>query len=204
MKTLKYIMIVFIFPLVLCADINKEYSELFSKKLKVLDIIDCKNVLDDWERNVPLMHITIEGLRACLVLVEGNIWKSYSMMEDVLTELEGNHFSTEIADSIRDLYMKAWNFFSSEKSLISFTHEYAQILLCKNNQPKGVKVKYWFGVAQLVAACLVAPFNPPTAAALALSGLNTTAQAVGEALDNKDEWERNLTNRQRINPENIH
>jgi len=76
-------------------------------------------------------------------------------------------------------------------------------MLCKGKQPKGVKIKYWFGIAQIAAACFVAPFSPPAAAALALSGINTTVQAAGEALDNKEQWERNLNGRQRITPDNM-
>ena len=66
-----------------------------------------------------------------------------------------------------------------------------------------MKVKYWFGIAQIVAACFVAPFNPPAAGALALSGINTTAQAAGEALDNKEQWKQNLNERQRMTPNNV-
>ncbi|MCB1109868.1 MAG: hypothetical protein KDK64_02715 [Chlamydiia bacterium] len=66
-----------------------------------------------------------------------------------------------------------------------------------------MKIKYWFGVAQIVAACVVAPFNPPVAGALAISGINTTVQAAGEALDNKENWERNLNERQNMNPDTM-
>ena len=77
------------------------------------------------------------------------------------------------------------------------------IMLCGGKQPKGVKVKYWFGIAQIVAAVVVAPFNPPAAGALALSGLNNTIQAAGDAMDNKEEWERNLNDRQHMGPDSM-
>ena len=39
--------------------------------------------------------------------------------------------------------------------------------LCKQEQPSGVKLKYWFGVGQILVGVLAAPFSAGTSTALA-------------------------------------
>ncbi len=205
---LKYILMILILPSIVCASTNEEYSGLFAKKLEAYDVYGCRQVLEQWEDEKPEMKFIIDGLQASLVLVEGNLCESYEIMKDSLEVLEGSVLPSDKTAFIRDLYLQVWKFNSHEDSqslsisnMVSLTGLY----LCdgeKVDQPTGLKLKYWFGIAQLVAACVVAPFNPPAAGALALSGLNTTVQAASEALDNKREWERNLDDRQRITPEN--
>lgn len=170
------------------------------------DIEGCHHVLDEWESYEPQASPTIHGLRATVVLMEGDVIKSKLMMEEALASLEGTTLSSESADTIRGFYTQALHFASYDEDLELVSYlggSSAMVVLCKGKQPKGVKVKYWFGIAQIVAAVVVAPFNPPAAGALALSGLNTTIQAAGDAMDNKEEWERNLNDRQHMGPDSM-
>ncbi|MGB7979087.1 MAG: hypothetical protein WCF19_08050 [Chlamydiales bacterium] len=73
--------------------------------------------------------------------------------------------------------------------------------LCKQEQPSGVKLKYWFGVGQILVGVLAAPFSAGTSTALILSGTAMVVDAASDALNNKENWERELNDRQRMNPD---
>ena len=200
-----YIMIILFSPLVLFGDMSEKFSETFAQKLRLQNVKECSNLLDEWEVCEPHRLDTIQGLRACVVLLEGNIIQSIQMMEEALPNLEKKSLSPETADIIRNLYDKAMNFvFCDEELSSSQVSSRALMLLCRQTQLKGVKIKYWFGIAQIIAACVVAPFTPPAAGALALSGINITVQAAGEALDNMEQWEKALNRRQRIAPDDVY
>ncbi len=42
----------------------------------------------------------------------------------------------------------------------------------------------------MVAGCVVAPFNPPTAAGLIATGVSTVVHASADAVDNMEKWEK--------------
>ena len=193
-----------LFPILVFSNMNEKYTELFAEKLIERNINGCHQILDEWERYEPHILPTIQGLRATVLLFEGNIVESAILMYGALDKLEGTTLSEETVQSIRELYAQARNFQPEESKVVSSqVVTTPNVVLCRGNQPKGVKMKYWFGVAQIVAACVVAPFNPPVAGALAISGINTTVQAAVEALDNKESWERNLNERQHMNPDTM-
>ena len=64
-----------------------------------------------------------------------------------------------------------------------------------------MKLKYWFGVGQILVGVLAAPFSAGTSTALILSGAAMVVDAASDALNNKDNWERELNERQRLNPD---
>jgi hypothetical protein len=73
--------------------------------------------------------------------------------------------------------------------------------LCKQEQPGGVKLKYWFGVGQILVGVLAAPFSAGTSTALILSGTAMVVDAASDALNNQENWERELNDRQQMNPD---
>ncbi|MBI3258995.1 MAG: hypothetical protein HYZ54_05935, partial [Ignavibacteriae bacterium] len=94
--------------------------------------------------------------------------------------------------------------------LENFSFKATKIELCKHKhkhkrhspkQPKGVRFKYWLGISQIVGGCILMPFNPAAGSALILSGTATTGDAVSDALNNKENWEKDLNDRQRIGPD---
>jgi len=96
----KCVILLLSFPLFLCADINKEYSESFIQNLNSKNIHECHKILDDWEFCNPDIRSTIIGLKAVLVLVKGDIIKSISMMESALSALKSTTLSNEIIYTI--------------------------------------------------------------------------------------------------------
>jgi len=64
-------------------------------------------------------------------------------MEDALSAFESTTHSNELIYTIRNFYKFALSFISYETIVSSTSYK-----LCNNQQPKGVKLKYWFGVAQ--------------------------------------------------------
>lgn len=188
-------------PFLLFGRANDDIFTIFAKSLTEKNVEECHQVLDEWQSYEPTMGPTILALRASVLLLEGNIILSAKMMDEALSTLERTTLPIEAAEMIRNLYRQTLNFMSFDEMSASPCGLFgAPILLCKVEQPTGVKLQYWFGVAQILTACVVAPFNPPVAGALALSGITTTIQASAQALDNKNEWERNLNERQRANP----
>jgi hypothetical protein len=73
--------------------------------------------------------------------------------------------------------------------------------ICKQSQPKGVKLKYWFGVGQIVIGILAIPFSGGASSALILSGTATVVDAASDALNNQENWDRELNERQKIDPD---
>ena len=91
---------------------------------------------------------------------------------------------------IREYYANIWSFSSTGADLPSYNRNHSYIRLCKADQPKSLKFSYWLGVAQVLAACIIAPFNPPVAGTLALNGINMAVQAGCEAHKNMEQWEQ--------------
>ena len=58
-----------------------------------------------------------------------------------------------------------------------------------------------FGVGQILVGVLAAPFSAGTSTALILSGTAMVVDAASDALNNKENWERELNDRQRMNPD---
>ena len=123
-------------------------------------------------------------------------------MEEALVELEGTLIASKLAEILRSVYQECWKFSDYEKELTSLKHQ-PHIELCKRKQPKGTSLKYWLGVTQIVVGCIAAPFSAGLSTALISTGLAFTADAVCDSLNNMDQWERELNDRQRITPENI-
>tara|TARA_A100001015_G_C14910657_1_gene680341 strand:+ start:542 stop:703 length:162 start_codon:yes stop_codon:yes gene_type:complete len=46
---MKYLLLILFFPFFLMADINEEYSELFSQYLAEENFEKCEEILNDWE-----------------------------------------------------------------------------------------------------------------------------------------------------------
>ena len=62
-------------------------------------------------------------------------------------------------------------------------------------------MKYWFGVAQIVAGCIAAPFSEGTSTALIMSGAAIVVSATSDSLNNMENWEQDLNRRQGMSPE---
>ncbi|MCB1109867.1 MAG: hypothetical protein KDK64_02710 [Chlamydiia bacterium] len=116
---LKWLLGVVLLPILVFSNMNEKYSELFAEKLIEQDINGCHQILDEWERYEPHMLPTIQGLRATVLLFEGNIVESAALMDEALDKLEGTTLSEETVQSIRELYAKAKCFQSGESKVIS-------------------------------------------------------------------------------------
>lgn len=197
---MKRLFLFFIFsPFLLFADLREDYVELFGENFNVQEIQQCNDILDDWEKNIPEDYGILEGLRATILLSEGKLNESNMKMEKALLIMGESFMSPKTAALIREYFLKAQEF-DDDHYVSTSSNSSFYIELCNNKQPRGVKFRYWFGVAQIVAGCITAPFSAGTSIALVTAGTATLGSAVGDSLDNKDRWEEDLNHRQKIAP----
>ncbi len=117
-------------------------------------------------------------------------------MDHFIHSLSVEELSDPMMSFVLQVYYKALPASSVEQ--IGFI---GMIRICKQEQPSGVKLKYWFGVGQILVGVLAAPFSAGTSTALILSGTAMIVDAAADALNNKENWESELNDRQRINPD---
>lgn len=160
-----------------------------------------RQVLERWHAASPEDIPYITGMHAALYLMEGNIEQSKFVMQKACSQLSQIDFPKELLNSIIELFISL----PDDKMDHTLTVEHplipGMVQLCKGKQPKGVKFKFWIGVAQVVGGCLAMPFNPVAGGALIGAGASCVIDATSDALDNKEKWEQDLNDRQRIKPE---
>jgi len=185
--------------------IARDHLEVFTQSFSEKNYERCLQVLDQWEEQQDDTHIgTILGLRSSVFLARGEFEKSFNMMHKSLCFLEDLGLSESDLAFIQELYCS--ESFQTELSeelsenLMSFGNSMTPFLLCKNKrkQPRGVRLKFWGGVAGIVAGCLTMPFNPAAGLILIGGGSKYVFDATTESLDNQDDWERELDDRQKI------
>lgn len=192
---MKYLFLFFLFPFFLSAEINQDFSEAFSKYMFEQDFDRCDEILFEWKLYNTLPHSSYEMLKACLCFARGEIEEGKRIF----------HKNIEaIPDSFLDFLINLIENDPPEFSEITevcsfngFTH------LCKKTQPRRIKVVYWLGVTKIVAGCIAMPFNPTVGMNLIGAGITAVTVVSAEALDNKDEWEKNLNDRQKMTPNEI-
>lgn len=202
---LKFLFSLLFLPVFLNASINSEYFKEFSSSLQSENYAECRKVLFEWDRENSEISSYIKGLEGAVYLAEGNIEKCIELIDESVIELTHQNVPEETIQCILDWKERAINFMDTEElKTVSYSNAKNPgdlIFLCKQQQPKGVKLKYWFGVAQIVAGCLAAPFSGGTSTALIMSGTAVVVSATADALNNMEDWERDLNHRQRMAPE---
>jgi hypothetical protein len=186
-----------IFPLCIFASpLSSRYGESFVHSFQQGDFLDSLQILDEWGAFEPEQKSKITGMRAAVYLSVGQIEEGTLLMDQFIHSLSAEELSDPMMTFILQVYYKALP--SSSMEQISFT---GMARLCKQEQPSGVKLKYWFGVGQILVGVLAAPFSAGTSTALILSGTAMVVDAASDALNNKENWERDLNDRQRMNPD---
>ena len=196
---MKYLILLFFFPFLLFSQHSEYVAEQFSNAFQEENFSLCNEILSEWVFEGDLLSEEILALRASILIADGKIHQGKLLLQDALERLPSSPFLDSVKTIIKDLAAQYIGLsFSTECSPNSI------IRLCKDKQSKGVKVRYWFGVAQMVAGCIVAPFNPAAGGGLILTGLSTVVHAGADAIDNKEDWERKERERQQMNPKFQH
>jgi hypothetical protein len=161
------------------------------------------DVLNRWYEKSPQDVAYINGMCATLYLMDGQLKKSKEIMQTACAQLSQTSFPKELLDTIIELFISLPNdtidnTYEVENSLAS-----GRLHLCKRKQSKGIRFKFWVGVAQVVGGCIMMPFNPVAGGALIGAGASCVIDATSDALDNKERWEQELNDRQGITPENF-
>ena len=180
----------------------EECLEGFAEGLLTNRFEECLLLLDKYEEEHWQNNDLMNALRATVLLSTGKLEESSSLMAESISVLERSFLPSKCASLIRDLYEKAWEFYEKEDSYYT-RNSSPTVRLCKETQPKGVKFKFWLGVGQIAAGCLLAPVSGGLSTALIASGAAMTADAVADSLNNMDQWEKNLNERQKIDPNNL-
>lgn len=194
---MKHLFLILCFPFFLMADINEEYSELFSSYLSEENFDKCEEILDAWEGYRETEPGQITALRASLLLCEGEIEEGKSLLEKALNNIPDSCLSDSMKSVIKKMIEQSPSLPLASKGISS-----PHIILCKRKQPKGVSFRYWFGVAQVVVGCVVAPFNPAVGGGLIATGIGTVVNAGADCMDNMEKWEKEAQERQRMGTEN--
>lgn len=190
-----------IFPMLVFASSEDYYVQSFVDRFQEKEFNKSLQILDHWEISQPFHKSRIGGMKAAVYLAMGDIEKSKYFMSEFIEDMKNSGISDPSLDYVIQLYKKVVEMSVEEEQTPNvFTH------LCKSDkskceQPTGVKLKYWFGVAQILAGIIAAPFSAGASGALILSGTAMTIDAAADALDNKADFERNLNERQRIDPD---
>lgn len=187
------------------ADLASSYIEKMAQCLQEADVAKGREVLERWYAECPEDIPYITGMHATLYLMDGEIDQSKYVMQKACAQLSQINFPKELLDTIIELFIslpddKMDHTLTVENPLIPGM---VQLIKDKVKQPRGVKFKFWIGVAQVVGGCLAMPFNPVAGGALIGAGASCVIDATSDALDNKEKWEQDLNDRQRITPENF-
>jgi len=180
----RYVFVIFLSCFV-WGSLNQKHSDLFAKHLTEQDYENCYQVLDDWKTYGSLDRVQQMGLYACVMLSQGDILEGKELLSRSLSMISPDFISNDLKQKL--LSMLNENAFVSAAKLPSSSDN---ISLCKRTQPKGVCFRYWLGVSQVVAGCLVMPFSPATGSTLIASGVTTVAHAAADCMDNKERMER--------------
>jgi len=186
-----------LFPLFIFASplsISNRYAESFIHYFQEEQFLESLQTLDEWEAFEPEQKSKITGMRAAVYLSKGDLEKGSLLMDKFIHSLSDEELLDPMMNFALQIYYKTRSVSVKPTSLRGMAH------LCKLEQPSGVKLKYWFGVGQILVGVLAAPFSAGTSTALILSGSAIVVDAASNALNNKENWERELNERQRMNP----
>lgn len=190
-------------PFIVCASSFsndlESYANDFAECLKTQSTLEGWTILKEWEKEHPENFASIKGLSSVLHLLEGDLFLSISLMKEAQEELYNEGFPPNLLNMINELYTHL----EKDSILFSYENDNQTITLCGGTQPRGVKFKFWIGVAQITGGCLLMPISPVAGVALIGAGAGCVIDATASALDNKEQWENELNQRQRIGPENL-
>lgn len=192
---MRYLFIL-LFPVFAFTSFDDYYIQSFADHFQRGDFTESLEILERWETLQPPHGNRILGMKAAVYLAQGDLEKSKILMDECVKHFESNEISDPLLLGIITMYYK-----SLENTSENFLMPIGLFQLCKQGQPKGVKLKYWFGVGQIVVGVLAVPFSAGTSTSLILSGTAMVVDAASDAINNKENWERNLNERQRINPD---
>lgn len=186
---------IFLFPTFIFASFDDYYIQAFSNHFRRGSFSESLEVLEHWEISQPTHRNRILGMKAAVYLARGDLEKSRTLMDQCVKNFKSDEISNPLLLGIIRMYYKSLEDVSENLSLTPIGGQ-----SCKQEQPKGVKLKYWLGVGQILVGVLAAPFSSGTSTSLILSGTAMLVDAASDALNNKENWERELNERQRINP----
>ncbi len=183
------------FPLFIFASpLSSRYAESFIHYFQEERFLESLQTLDEWETFEPEQKSKITGMRAAVYLSKGDLEKGSLLIDKFIHSLSNEELLDPMMNFALQIYYKTRSVSVKPISLKNMAH------LCKLEQPSGVKLKYWFGIGQILVGVLAAPFSAGTSTALILSGSAIVVDAASDALNNKENWEKELNERQRMNP----
>ncbi len=193
-------------PMFAFASPDNYYAQPFADSFREGRFNESLQLLERWEASQPSHRDRILGIKAAVYLAMGDLEKSRVLMEECVQNLGIENIADPVLRDIFLMYYKALE--SPEQNIpnsaigLQFTSSQNRLVFpCKHEQPIGLKFKYWFGVGQILAGVLAAPFSAGTSLSLILSGTAIVADAAADALNNKENWERELDDRRRIDPD---
>lgn len=186
-----------LFPLfAFSCPVDEYFAETLSNKIQYGDFQGGLEIIEAWEQMHSDLGNRVLAMKASIYISQGDLEKGGYYM---------SHFINSLSEMEKNEPLMAFVINSYYKGVLctafSFIGNQATAHLCGVEQPPGVKVKFWLGLAQTLAGLALMPFNPPAGIALIGVGAPMLIDASCDALDNKAEFERNLRERQSMNGE---
>lgn len=195
MKLLKLFVIfipIFLFP---CGG-DEYFAQLLAEKIREEKYDECFDIVEYWEKINPHLGNKALGIKAAIYFSKGDISQGSYFMSFFINGLS----EEEKADPIMNFIIMSYN-----KGVAALLLSSSNKITCRQvseyEQPPGVKTRYWLGVGQMLGGLALMPFNPVAGGSLFSSGAYMFVDAACDAWDNKTEFERNLQERQKANPD---
>jgi len=149
------------FPLsIFASSLSGHYAQFFVTSLQQGHFSESLQTLNEWEAFEPEQTTKITGMKAAVHLSMGDLEIGIKLMEQFIRNLSDKELSDPMMHFVLGLYHRV---FPIRTELINIKEI---VFLCNHEQPTGVKLRYWFGVGQILAGILAAPFSGGTSTAL--------------------------------------
>lgn len=196
MKLLFFILLVPAFAF--CNFTKDEIIQEFSRALLEIDIEEASRALYNWEDYFPEDKDGAEVCRSFLLLSEGRINEARELFENNFAKVKGQLGSLASQEQVRAMFYYCLSY--SEETFLnttSFSNNGFKVFLCKG-RTRFWKFKAFTGALLTATGVVVAAFNPLAGGSLIASGVPMFIQGIEDTLDEHDDFEKKLRERQRM------
>lgn len=199
---MKVLFLIFLFPaFVFCNFTKEELIQDFSRSLLELDIEGANHALCNWEIYFPEDRDGAEVCRSFLLLSDGRIEEARELFENNFSKIKDQLGSLASQEQVRAMFYYCLSY-SEENFLntVAFSNDGFKVFLCKG-RTRFWKLKAFTGALLTATGVVVSAFNPLAGGSLIASGVPMFIQGIEDTLDEHDDFERKLRERQKMEAE---
>ncbi len=199
MKVLFFILLIPVFAF--CNFTKDEIIQEFSTALLELDVERANHALYQWETYFPEDKEGAEVCRSFLLLSDGKINEGKELFEDNFAKIKDQLGSLTHQEQVRAMFYYCLGY--SEETFLNtaaFPNDGFKVFLCKG-RTRFWKLKAFTGALLTATGVVVSAFNPLAGGSLIASGVPMFIQGIEDTLDEHDDFERKLRERQKMEAE---